>query len=143
MKGLATLIRMHTWELEEKRKTLAEFEGMRDEFIRELERLEAQLLADQKAAAFSPELAQTYGNYAFTVIERREVLNQSISEANDAVGLAADEVHEAYQEVKKYETALERAMERQRLEEERRDQIEQDEMALNMFRYKEKTEARG
>ncbi len=84
MKGLATLIRMHTWALEEKRRKFSEFEGMRDEFVRELERLEAQLLADQKAAAFSPELAQTYGNYAFTVIERREVLNQSINEANEA-----------------------------------------------------------
>lgn len=140
MKGLPTLIRVHQWRLEEKRKIYSELEGLRDAFVREIAELEAQLLRDQKAASYSPEIAQTYGSYAFAVIERRNILNQSIAEADEKVAEASIEVHEAFQEVKRYETALERLQERLRKEEERRDQIEQDEIGLNMFRWKEASE---
>jgi flagellar protein FliJ len=134
MKGLETLIRVNSWTLDEKRRQLADLKDLRAGFYREIAHFEKQLLLNQAAAASSPEIAQTYGHYAVTVIERRRVLRQSIEDAQDAVNAAADEVHLAYQEVKKYETALERALERQRKEEDRVAQIEQDEMGLNMFR---------
>ena len=134
MKALETLIRVNSWNLDEKRRKLAELEDMRAEFYREIAHFEEQLKLNQAAAAGSPEIAQTYGSYAVTVIERRQVLEQSIADAQEAVDAATDEVHLAYQEVKKYETALEREKERRRKEADRVAQIEQDEMGLNMFR---------
>jgi len=136
MKALKNLIRINSWTLDEKRRNLADLEDLRDGFYREIANFEEQLKLNQAAAAGSPEIAQTYGNYAVLVIERRRVLRQSIAETQEAVDAATDEVHLAYQEVKKYETALERAIERQRKELERVEQIEQNEMALNMFRRK-------
>jgi len=136
MKGLPTLIRVHQWELEEKRRHLSELEGMRDEFIRELQRLEESLLENQKVAAYSPEVASTYGHYANQVIERRAVINQSIMESQFAVDEAHDVVHAAFQEVKKYETAQERIEARLLKEENQREQVELDELGLNMFRRK-------
>jgi len=134
MKGLPTLIRVHKWELEEKRRQLSEREGLRDDFIQELARLEESLIENQRAAAHSPEIAATYGVYALQVIEQREVLGQSIKETQVAVDEAADIVHLAFQEVKKYETAQERIEARLLKEENRREQIELDELGLNMFR---------
>jgi flagellar protein FliJ len=134
MKALENLIRVNSWVLDGKRRKLAELEDLRAEFYREIAYFEEQLKLNQAAAAGSPEIAQTYGHYAVTVIERRRVLRESIAEAQEAVDAATDEVHLAYQEVKKFETALEREKERRRKEEERVAQIEQDEMALNMFR---------
>jgi len=136
MKGLPTLIRVHRWELEEKRRQLSDREGLRDDFIRELRRLEESLIENQKAAAFSPEVASTYGQYALQVIERRAVLEQSIEEAQGAVNEALDIVHVAFQELKKFETAQERIEARLLKEENRREQIELDELGLNMFRRK-------
>jgi flagellar protein FliJ len=134
MKALENLIRVNSWVLDGKRRKLAELEDLRAEFYREIAYFEEQLKLNQAAAAGSPEIAQTYGHYAVTVIERRRVLRESIAEAQEAVDAATDEVHLAYQELKKFETALEREKERRRKEEERVAQIEQDEMALNMFR---------
>jgi flagellar protein FliJ len=134
MKALETLIRVNSWTLDEKRRQLADLEDLRAGFYREIAHFEKQLILNQAAAASSPEIAQTYGHYAVTVIERRRVLRQSIEEAQEAVDAATDEVHHAYQEVKKYETALEREKLRQRKEEDRVAQIELDEMGLNMFR---------
>ena len=71
-----------------------------------------------------------------TVIERRRVLRESIAETQERVAEASEEVHVAYQEVKKYETALEREKERQKKAEDRLAQIELDEMGMNMFRRK-------
>jgi flagellar protein FliJ len=134
MKALETLIRVNSWTLDEKRRQLADLEDLRAGFYREIAHFEEQLVLNQAAAATSPEIAQTYGQYAVTVIERRRVLRQSIEEAQEAVDAATDEVHHAYQEVKKYETALDREKARQRKEEDRVAQIELDEMGLNMFR---------
>ncbi len=134
MKGLPTLIRMHRWELEEKRRQLADREELRDGFSRELARLEEQLIENQKVAAYDPEVAATYGAYALQVIEQRHVLGQSILEAQVVVDEAADIVHQAFQEVKKYETAQERVEARLLKEEMRREQIELDDIGLNMFR---------
>ncbi len=134
MKGLPTLIRVYRWELEEKRRQLADREELRDEFVRELRRLEKSLIENQKAAAYSTEVASTYGQYAVQVIERRKVLKQSIEEAQTVVNEAADTVHKAFQEVKKYETAQERIEARLLKEENRREQIELDDIGLNMFR---------
>jgi flagellar protein FliJ len=136
MKALETLIRINSWTLDEKRRQLADLEDLRAGFYREIANFEEQLILNQAAAATSPEIAQTYGSYAVTVIERRRVLRLSIEEAQEAVDAATDEVHHAYQEVKKYETALEREKERQRKAEDRVVQIELDEMGLNMFRRK-------
>ena len=134
MKGLPTLIRVYRWELEEKRRQLADREELRDEFVRELRRLEKSLIENQKAAAYSTEVASTYGQYAVQVIERRKVLKQSIEEAQTVVNEATDTVHKAFQEVKKYETAQERIEARLLKEENRREQIELDDIGLNMFR---------
>ena len=138
MKALKTLIRVNSWTLDEKRRQLAELEDLRAGFHREIAHFEEQLILNQAAAAGSTEISQTYGAFANIVIERRAVLNQSIADAQGAVDAATDEVHHAYQEVKKYETALERAMERQRLEDDRKAQIELDEMGMNMFRRQNK-----
>jgi len=134
MKGLPTLIRVHRWELEEKRRQLADREELRDGFVHDLARMEEYLIENQKVAAYDPEVAATYGQYALQVIEQRHVLGQSIREAQVVVDEAADIVHQAFQEVKKYETAQERVEARILKEETRREQIELDDIGLNMFR---------
>ena len=119
MKTLQSLIRLHSWQLEEKRRTLAGLEGLRADFVAQGERLEQELVNEQRAATASPEYAITYEGYAKAVILRRANLAASITETDGKIEVARDEVQEAYREMRKYEIAEERAQKRAAAEEAR------------------------
>ena len=142
MKTLQSLIRLHSWQLEEKRRTLAGLEGLRADFVAQGERLEQELVNEQRAATASPEYAITYEGYAKAVILRRANLAASITETDGKIEVARDEVQEAYREMRKYEIAEERAQKRAAAEEARLEQAEMEEIASTQFRLRqrEKTE---
>ena len=121
MKTLQSLIRLHTWQLEEKRRTLAGLESMRADFVDQGEKLEKELVNEQRAATASPEYAITYEGYAKSVIMRRKNLAASITETDGQIEIAATEVQEAYREMRKYEIAEERVQKREKAEEDRRE----------------------
>lgn len=136
MSGLDSLIRLHRWKLEEKRRLLAELEALMDDLRTRANDLEVEILNEQKAAADSEEAGFAYGAYAAEAIHRREILAQSASELEEKIEAARDDVKEAFQEAKKYEIALERKLERERIVTARRERIVEDDVALDMFRRK-------
>lgn len=136
MSGLASLIRLHRWKLEEKRRVLAELEALMNELRSRASDLEVEILNEQKAAAGSQEAGFAYGAYAAQAIHRRDVLAQSAAELEKKIETARDDVKAAFQEAKKYEIAQERKLERERIETARRERIVEDDVALDMFRRK-------
>ncbi len=71
MKALPTLIRMHRWRLEEKRRKLVELERLRAELAAQAQRLEERLASEQRVAKHSEEGRYAYGAYAASIIKRR------------------------------------------------------------------------
>ena len=136
MSSLDSLIRLHGWRLEEKRRVLADLESLMDELKRRARDLEAEIHNEQSAAAGSDEAAYAYGAYAAEAINRREKLAQSAVEIASKIELARDDVRTAFQEVKKYEIALERKVKRERLEAARRERIEENDLGVEVFRRK-------
>lgn len=136
MSGLDSLIRLHRWKLEEKRRVLAELEALMDELLARASGLEVEILNEQKAAAGSEEAGFAYGAYAAEAIHRREILAQSAADLAEKIAVARDDVKEAFQEAKKYEIAQERKIERERIMTERRERIVEDDVALDTFRRK-------
>ena len=134
MSSFDSLIRLHGWKLEEKRRVLAELETLMDELKRRGRDLEAEIHNEMSAAAGSEEAAYAYGAYAAQAIRRRETLAQSAAELEGRIEVARDDVRAAFQEVKKYEIARERKLERERLEASRRDRIAEDDLGLEVFR---------
>ena len=55
MTALASLVRVHTWALNEKRQTLADLEELAEKLRKDLEDLEAELQQEQSAATESVE----------------------------------------------------------------------------------------
>jgi hypothetical protein len=141
MKGLPALIRLHRWELEQKRRVLAGLEGLRADLVHQGEDLEREVIVEQAAASQSTEASYTYSGYANEVIRRRATIAESIANLDVEIIAAHDEVAEAFHVVKRYEIALERKEERERLEEDRREQAEEAEVALNMYRLRKAREA--
>ncbi len=134
MKGLDNLIRLHRWQLDEKRRHLVELERLTQHLAAQIRGLEAEIRNEQQVAGSSTEAAMTYGDYVQAVIGRREKLDASLAELQSQRVVAKEEVAEAYRELKKYELVKAR---NQRLANKRRQRQEQqvmDEVGLNQFR---------
>jgi flagellar export protein FliJ len=134
-KNLKGLIRLHQWMVDERRRKLGELLKMLAELEDRSRHLEAELVAEQKAAAKAPETAGfLYGNYARHVIERRERLAKSIASTESQITAAREELNEAYRELKKFQVAQEVRDRRAALEATRREQSVLDEVGLSMHR---------
>ncbi len=133
-KGLETLIRLNEWSVDQKRRKLGEVLRLIDGFEAEAQKLEEDLLAEQVAAASSPnEAGFLYGYYADRVIDRRAIIQISIQQLEKDADQAREEVSQAYQELKKYETALDVRKKREDAEVARKDQLVLDEVGMQSY----------
>jgi len=133
MKGVHGLIRLHRWQLDEKRRRLVDLQSLQDELEGQLARLEAEIKAEQRTAA-ADAAAFAYGTYAQAAVLRRGKIAQSMTEVGLQLSAAREEVSEAFQELKKFELMQEQRERRTRAATERRLVIEQDELGLSGFR---------
>jgi len=135
--NIKSLIRLHEWNVDEKRRKLGELLRLQGDLEEQLRQLEAEHERERQAAMDDPTGAGlTYPNYATHVRQRRDNLKDSIEQMEIVIGYARDELADAYQELKKYETVEENRQRRYELEQSRREQILLDEVALNQHRRK-------
>ncbi|HVJ51973.1 MAG TPA: flagellar FliJ family protein [Aliidongia sp.] len=135
MKPFQSQIRLHKFNVDEAQRRLAELLRLEERLREDLVRLEQELAAEQKAAE-SLEASVTYAAFAERVIERRNKLNHSIAEVAEQIVQARDGLRDAFAELKKFELAAEAAEERLKKRREQREQAQQDDVALNIFRRK-------
>ena len=133
------MIRLHKWQLDEKRRNLVDLEKMRDEIYQKLQDLQDELVSEQQKMTESSVVSISYGGYAQQVIVRRENMENSIAEINVSIEEMKDQVAESFKELKKYEVVEQREREREISERNRRQQNDLDEMAINMHRRQQQT----
>ena len=131
--GLHTLIRLHKWRLDEKRRALAELQALADKLAQDTARLEREILAEQEIARTSPEASFGYGNFAKQAIERRRRLAESVAQVEHQIAEATEEMAEAFQELKRYELAQEGRDRRDEAKRKTRENAALDEVALSGF----------
>jgi flagellar protein FliJ len=134
MKALSTLIRLHTHQLDEKRRALAEAERRLDNARAQRAALDEEMMAEKATAAQGGEGAYTYGAYLQAARRRREAIDAGIAVLEKAAGEARDAVAEAFAELKKYEITKANRERRALEEANRREQELLDEMGLSMHR---------
>lgn len=133
MKGLTTLIRLHKSTVDERRRVLTALQDQRQRLVEELVRLEQELLREQAVAAGTLEASMTYAGFARHVIHERDRLNRAIAAMDAQIARAEESVAEAFQELKRYELALEEQKRRQTEEFKRRETQRLDETASVRF----------
>jgi chromosome segregation ATPase len=131
MKNLDRVIRLHQWQLDEKRQKVVELECLVTRIRVEIERLERSLKQEQEVAARKAEAATGYGNHALAVVSRRDKLEQSLSEVKNEMAQAVEDVATALQEFKKLDLIRSRDQQKAELKKERVQQRAMDEAGLN------------
>ena len=134
MSALDSLIRLHRWQVDERRRHLADLEGLATQLTEESHRLDREETREQAAAAASPEAAITYAAYARRLIERRRKLAQSQAEIVEQMERSRALLAEAFQEVKRYEIMAANRLRQQQRREERRQQQALDNLGVEAFR---------
>jgi flagellar export protein FliJ len=135
-RGLGALIRLHDWQVDEKRRALAEKLRIAEQLEAKLNDLEAEAVAEARVAASAPETALFYVRYLDGVRKRRTELNRAIAAIEVEIDAAREAVREAFLQLKKFQTAAERRDKREAQDRDRRDQGVLDEVALNTHRRK-------
>lgn len=134
MSSFKTLIRVQKWQLDEKRRALTELQNLEDRLRNEAERLGEELRAEQDTARNDFNASFTYAGFARSAIERRKRIDDSIRQVQEQIVAAAEQVAEAYQDLKRYELAEEERLKREREKQKHKEELMMDETALIGFR---------
>ena len=130
--------------MDEKRRKLAELQRLEDELREQIANLEEQLVAEQKTASENPgEGGLAYANFARQVIQRRENLQDSLSQMAHVILSAREDLAESYRELKKYEAVQKNREQRERAEQNRMEQAVLDEVGLSMHRSRIRDAVKG
>ena len=126
MKSRETLIRLKKFQVDEKRRKVAQIEGMIAEFERTATDLEREIRTEQERAGIHDPTHFAYPTYAKAAIQRRENLQRSADELKVQLDDAKAELGEAFEDMKKVELLDERDQAREREEMAAREQMEMD-----------------
>jgi flagellar protein FliJ len=130
MKSRETLIRLKKFQVDEKRRKVAQIEAMIAEFDRMAADLEREIKVEQDRAGIHDPAHFAYPTYAKAAITRRENLRRSAEELRIQLEDAKLSLAEAFDELKKVELLDERDQMREREAENAAEQAELDSMAL-------------
>ncbi|WP_024512591.1 flagellar export protein FliJ [Bradyrhizobium sp. ARR65] len=130
MKSRETLIRLKKFQVDEKRRRVAQIEGMIADFQRMSAELEREIQSEQERAGINDPSHFAYPTYAKAAIQRRENLLRSAEELKGQLEDAKGHLAEAFEELKKVELLDERDQARERAEENAREQADLDSIGL-------------
>ncbi|MGP0092191.1 MAG: flagellar export protein FliJ [Xanthobacteraceae bacterium] len=134
MKSRDTLIRLKRFQVDEKRRKVAQIEGMIAEFERMATDLEREIRVEQDRAGIHDPAHFAYPTYAKAAMQRRENLKRSADELKIQLDDAKSALGQAFEELKKVELLDERDQMRERAAENAQEQAELDAIALTRVR---------
>jgi flagellar FliJ protein len=126
MKSRNTLIRLKKFQLDEKRRKVAQIEAMIADFQRMASDLDREIVAEQERAGINDPTHFAYPTYAKAAIARRENLRRSADELAIQLDEAKVTLQESFEDLKKVELLDERDQVRDRAAEEAREQADLD-----------------
>ena len=130
MKSRDTLIRLKKFQVDEKRRRVAQIESMIADFQRMSTDLDREIQTEQDRAGINDPAHFAYPTYAKAAIQRRENLTRSADELKGQLDEAKAALGEAFEELKKVELLDERDQARERAEESAREQADLDSIGL-------------
>lgn len=135
---LTALIRLHQWRLDEKRRALADLEGLAERLTEEIGRLDEQVRRETAAVANEDLVTVDIGAFLAACRDRRKRLCQSRDQVNREIEVARSDISECYRELKKYELVQEERDRRAQDRLKRREVAMYDEIGITRHARREK-----
>jgi flagellar export protein FliJ len=132
MKSRETLIRLKKFQVDEKRRRVAQIEAMLADFERMAHDLEREVANEERRAGISDPAHFAYPTYARAARTRRENILGSVAEMKTQLEGAKAQLEIAFEELKKVEILQDREQAAERAEQERREQMEMDRIGSRM-----------
>ena len=133
MKSRETLIRLKKFQVDEKRRKVAQIEAMIAEFEQIATDLDREIKVEQDRAGIHDPGHFAYPTYAKAAMTRKENLMRSAGELKTQLDDAQAVLGEAFEELKKVEMLDERDQARERAEANAREQAELDRIGALRF----------
>jgi flagellar export protein FliJ len=130
MKSRETLIRLKRFQLDDKRRRVAQIEGMIAEFDRMAADLDREVAAEEQRSGISDLAHFAYSTYAKAARTRRDNLKRSADELKTQLEDAQAELGEAFEALKKVEILENRERAADRTAENARDQAAMNQLGL-------------
>jgi flagellar FliJ protein len=130
MKSRDTLIRLKKFQVDEKRRKVAQLESMIADFDRMAGDLEREIRVEQERAGIHDPGHFAYPTYAKAAIQRRENIKRSGDELKAQLDAAKDMLADAFDELKKVELLDERDQQRERAAMDAQEQADLDAIGL-------------
>ena len=132
------LVRLKEFVLDERRRDAGAILSEVNRLNEQKRTLEENLKEERNLVSGSVESLRDYGMYASRIIQKREALEIAIVDIEKAYSEANRLVSAAYQEVRKAEIVRDEAAEKEKQRLLRREQLETDEIAQNIYRRNKK-----
>jgi flagellar FliJ protein len=134
-KNLNTLIRLHKYRVDEKRRSLGELLGEVASLETRSKNLEHEIIAEQQTASAAPDsVGMFYGAYAKEVVNKRNEILTQISDFEAQITATQEEMRSEYQDLKIFEISQERRDQITALEATKMEQATLDELGLETHR---------
>ena len=127
-KTLATLVKLHRFEVEEQQRALAQLNDLLDKITAEREQLDIEM-AVERAAAGNLETLQALPIYIEAALERARRMEKTRRDIEALIELARDELQRRFETLKSFELAEQAELERANKELAKREQDDLDEIA--------------
>jgi flagellar FliJ protein len=134
MKSRETLIRLRKFQVDDKRRKVAQIAAMIADFERMAADLDREIQAEQNRAGIHDPAHFAYPTYAKAAIQRRDNLKRSADELKGQLDAAKAALGEAFEELKKFELLDERGQIRGRAVESAGEQGELDHIGATRAR---------
>lgn len=134
MKPRNTLVRLHKWQVDEKRRHLATLYALRDEFERKLRLVEATVAREQgflnSSAGGAEDVGFSYGAFAQAALMQQKNIHRSMQSLDEQIIEALEAVGDAFKSLKRHEIAAANQAARKDKARARIEQIETDDQAI-------------
>ena len=134
MKSRDTLIRLRRFQVDEKRRRVAQIEMMMADFGRMAVELDREVAHEEARAGISDPAHFAYPTYARAAANRRDNMRQSAVALEGQLAEAKAELGEAFEDLKKVEILEDRERSAERASANAREQAEMDAIGLSRAR---------
>ena len=131
MKSRDTLMRLKRFQVDERRRRVAQIETMIAEFQRMSADLDREIAAEEAKAGISDPAHFAYPTYARAATQRRDNLRRSAHDLHDQLNDAKAQLGEAFEDLKKVEVLEDRERSAERALDTARDQVAMSQIGLS------------